>query len=147
MAVTKIKSKWIAGLLSFFKASDGTEVFKITESGIESPDIKGPVTGNVTGILTGGVVGGLALSKADNYALAAADKKNIVLAIALTAGSKTVTLGLAAAQVLFVYNAGDTNAFTLKNVSGDSGTLLAAGKIALVIGSATANASVVVELN
>lgn len=44
MAVTKIRSKWVAGLLEFFGITSGATVLKITESGIESN-----VTGNVSG--------------------------------------------------------------------------------------------------
>lgn len=146
MAVTKIRSKWVSGLLSFFKASGGTEVLKITESGIESPSITGPVTGPVTGSQKGAILGSLALSKEADYALAAAEKANLVFLIALTAESKTVTLGMAAGQVAIVYNTG-AETFTLKNISADTGTSLAAGKIVLVIGSATKNASTVIALN
>lgn len=139
MPVTKIRSKWVAGLLSFFKAADGAEVFKITETGIESPAI--------TGTQKGAIIGSLALSKAVDYALTAAEKANLVFLITLTEASKTVTLGLAAGQIALVHNAGTTNAFTLKNVAGDTGTPLAAGKTVLVIGSATADTSTIVALN
>ena len=143
MPVTKIRSKWVAGLLSFFKAADGAEVFKITETGIESPAI----TGAITGTQKGAIIGSLALSTADDYALTAAEKANLVFLITLTAESKTVTLGLAAGQVAFVHNAGATNAFAVKNVAGDTETSLATGKTLLVIGSATAGASTVIALN
>jgi hypothetical protein len=146
MPVTKIRSKWVAGLLEFFGVTTGETVLKITESGIEA-NVTGNVTGNVAGMLTGGIVGGAALTKADNYALGAADKAKVALSIILSAGSKTITAGLAAGQVMFIHNAGDTNAFTLKNVSGDTGTEIAAGKIVLIIGSATANASTIIALN
>jgi hypothetical protein len=143
MPVTKIRSKWVAGLLRFFKAADGAEVFKITETGIESPAI----TGTITGTQKGAIIGSLALSRADDYALTAAEKANLVFLITLTEASKTVTLGLSAGQVAFVHNAGPTNAFTVKNVADDAGTPLAAGKTLLVIGSATADASTVIALN
>jgi len=142
MAVTKIRSKWVAGLLEFFGITTGNTVLKITESGIE-----GNVTGNVTGNLTGGVIGGAAISKAVDYALSAAELKALAVRVTLTAESKTVTLGLAANQIMFVLNAGDTNAFTLKNIAADTGKSLAAGKIVLVIGSATKDASTVIALN
>ena len=94
----------------------------------------------------GGVISAVTLSKAVDYALTAAEKK-LYIGVTATAASKTVTLGLAAGQVALVHNAGATNAFTLKNVAGDTGTSLAAGKVALVVGSDTANASVIVVLN
>jgi hypothetical protein len=49
---TKIRSKWVAGLLEFFGVTSGATVLKITESGIEA-NVKGDVTGNVTGNVTG----------------------------------------------------------------------------------------------
>ncbi len=41
---TKIRSRWVAGLLEFFGITSGATVLKITESGIEAN-----LTGNVTG--------------------------------------------------------------------------------------------------
>ena len=110
-------------------------------------NVTGNVAGNVTGMLTGGIIGGAAIVAADDYALSAAAKAKLALAITLTAGSKTVTLGLAANQIMFVLNASGTNAFTLKNIAADTGTSLAVGKIVLVIGSATKDASTVIALN
>ena len=67
MSVTKIRSKWVAGLLEFFGITTGTTVFKITESGVE-----GNVTGDVTGSISGGevnptvaVIAGEAIAKGD----------------------------------------------------------------------------------
>ena len=80
----------------------------------------------------------LALTKGQKHGLAA---------ITLSAASKTVTLGLGDGEYMRVLNAGGTNAFTLKNVAGDTGTSLAAGKYAVVIGSTTADASIVKVLN
>lgn len=134
MAVTKIRSKWVAGLLEFFGVTSGTTVLKITESGIEA-DSKGAVLGSV------------AISKAADYTLSASEKANLVHLITLTTASKTVIMGLAAGQVALVHNLGATNAFTLKNVAGDTGTSLAAGKTALVVASTTANGSTVIALN
>lgn len=114
---------------------------------IKAATFTGALTGNVTGNVTGGIIGGAAISKAVDYALSAAELKAPAVRVTLTAGSKTVTLGLAANQIMFVLNAGDTNAFTLKNIAADTGTPLAAGKIALVIGSATKDASAVIVLN
>lgn len=44
MPVTKVRSKWVDGLLEFFGITAGTTIFKITESGVE-----GNLVGNVTG--------------------------------------------------------------------------------------------------
>lgn len=48
MPATKIRSKWVAGLLEFFGITSGETVLRITESGIEG-NLTGNVTGNVTG--------------------------------------------------------------------------------------------------
>jgi hypothetical protein len=116
-------------------------------------DVTGNLTGNVTGNLTGNVTGNLignlksvSLSKAADYALNATEKLNQVFLLAMTAASKVYTLGLAAGAAAFVYNSG-AETFTLKNVSGDTGTSVATGKLYLVVGSATANQSTVVALN
>jgi hypothetical protein len=149
MAVTKIRSKWVAGLLEFFGITAGTTVLKITESGIEgnlTGDVTGNVTGNVIGSQTGAVLGSKVIEKAADYALVAAEKANLVFSLKATAGSKTFTLGLAAGQVAFVYNHG-TESYTVKNVAGDDGTVLATTKLLLIVGSATVNASTVIELN
>ena len=97
-------------------------------------------------VFKGGVAGAVQLSKAADYALSAGEK-NAYIGVTLTAASKTVTLGLADGQIAFVANEGGTNAFTVKNVSGDSGTSLAAGKVALVVASTTANSTKVTVLN
>lgn len=110
-------------------------------------NVVGNVTGNVTGNLNGGFTGLVTLSKADTYALAAAEKDKQFYAITLTAGSKVITLGNTAGTWCIVHNAGGTNAFTLKNVAGDTGTSVAAGKTFFVIPSATDNASIVIALN
>lgn len=145
MSGTKVRSKWVAGLLEFFGITSGATVLKITESGIEA-NVTGNLTGNVTGSQTGAILGSKVIEKAVDYALAAADKANLALSLKMTAGSKTFTLGLAAGQVALVYNHG-TETFTVKNVAGDTGTSLATTKLLLIIGSATANASTVVALN
>jgi len=117
-------------------------------------DVTGNLTGNVTGntsgsagSVTGAMTGLVTLSKAVDYALVAAEKDKQFYAVTLTAGSKTVTLGNTAGTWCMVHNVGDTNAFTLKNVAGDTGTSIAAGKTVIVIPSATANASIVIALN
>ena len=64
-----------------------------------------------------------------------------------SAASKSLVLGVKNGQILLVANVGGTNAFTLKGITGDSGTSLATGKVALVIGSTTANATKIYVLN
>lgn len=145
MSVTLIGSKWVSGLLEFFKKSDGTTILKVTESGIEA-NVTGDVTGNVAGMLTGGAIGMATIEKAVDYALVAAEKANLVISAKMTAEGKTLTLGLAAGQVAFVYNHG-TETYTVKNVAGDTGTSLATTKLLLVVGSATKDTSTVIALN
>jgi len=96
-----------------------------------------------------GVAGAVTLSKGANYSLTAAEKAAPAVLCTMTAASKVLTLGLANGQMMVVVNAGGTNAFTVKNVSGDTGTSLAANasKALLIIGSSTANASTVIALN
>jgi hypothetical protein len=104
----------------------------------------GTFAGNVSGL---GLVGGVtALSKSDNYALAAGEK-TLFIGCTMGAGSKTLTLGLAAGQAAIVKNTGGTNAFTVKNVAGDTGTSLATGKSLLIIANATNDASIVIALD
>ena len=118
---------------------------------IEADAIRGPVTGTVTGTVEGAVkgalLGGVSLTKSADYTLSAAEKAAPYVGVTLSAASKAVTLGLDNGQVMIVANEGGTNAFTLKSKSGDSGTSLAAGKVALVVGSSTANASKIYVLN
>jgi hypothetical protein len=113
-------------------------------------DLIGNVTGNVTGDVTGSLIGTLSasaeISKADSYALVAADKVTPIIVAKMTAGSKVLTLGLAANKAVIVYNSG-SESYTVKNVAADTGTVLATTKAILVVGSATANASIVVALN
>jgi len=137
MPATKIRSKWVSGLLEFFEAHTGATVFKISDTGIE---------GNLTGSQDGAILGSIALSKADGYALTDAEKKHVVFLLTATAASKTYTLGLAAGQVALAYNAG-SETFALKNVKDDTGTSVATGKLFLVVASTTANASTVIALN
>jgi superfamily II RNA helicase len=49
--------------------------------------------------------------------------------------------------MFIVKNAGGTNAFTLKNISRDTGKSLAAGKSVIIICSETANGSTVIALD
>ena len=88
----------------------------------------------------------VSLTKSDSYELAADEKKPFISLVA-SAASKTFTLGLDDGDVAFVANIGGTNAFTVKNVAGDTGTSVATGKVAIVIASTTADASKVYVLN
>lgn len=101
--------------------------------------------GTLAGLFNG-LLGSTTLSKSDSYTLADSEKKPYI-GITLSAASKTVILGLETGQVAIVVNEGGSNAFTLKNVSGDSGTSLAAGKLAIIKASKTANGSKVYVLN
>ena len=76
-----------------------------------------------------------------------ADETVPFVAFSCSAASKALTLGLADGDVMFVANIGGTNAVTVKAISGDTGTSVAAGKVAIVIASATANASKIYVLN
>ena len=105
----------------------------------------GGLAGNVTGQLTG-LLTGASISKSANYTLAASEK-TAYIGITLTAASKTVTLDLPNNAVAIVVNEGGSNAFTCKNVSGDSGQSIAAGKAYLVRASTTANGSKFTLLN
>ena len=58
-----------------------------------------------------------------------------------SAASKTLTLGLDDGDMMLLVNEGGTNAFTVKNVEGDTGTSIAKGVVALVIASTTADAT------
>ena len=86
------------------------------------------------------------ITKDADYTLAA-DEKVPFLSAVLSAASKSIVLGLKEGEVMVVANIGGTNAFTVKAISGDTGTSVAAGKVAIVIGSETAYASKIYVLN
>lgn len=102
------------------------------------------VTGVLSAILSG-VVKATGISKAADYTLAD-DERTPYIGITLTAASKTVTLNLPDRTAAVVVNEG-SNAFTLKNVAGDSGTSIASGKAYLVRASTTANGTKLTLLN
>ena len=102
-----------------------------------------PYTSNWTGGIDNIVV---PLSISASYELAANERRQNI-SVTCSAASKTVTLGLDEGETCFITNVGSTNAITLKNVAGDTGTSLATGKVAYVIGSKTADATVVKVLN
>lgn len=86
------------------------------------------------------------IEKSDSYALAN-DEKQMFIAFSMSAASKTLTLGFPDGQMGIIYNIGGSNAVTVKNVSGDSGTSVGAGKVALVCASTTANGTKCILLN
>lgn len=86
------------------------------------------------------------LTMSDSAELAAEQKRPII-AFSCSAASKTLTLGLGDGQGAIIINTGGTNAVTVKNVSGDTGTSVAAGKCAIIVASTTANGSTVAVLN
>lgn len=88
----------------------------------------------------------VSVSASDSISLADTEKRAFIN-ITMSAASKVVTLGLEDGQNAIVYNYGGTNAFTVKNVSGDSGTSVGAGKVALILASTTANSTKVIVLN
>lgn len=77
----------------------------------------------------------------------AQEKRYFYVGLEMSAASKTLTLDLPDGYVCLVCNEGDTNAFTLKNVSGDTGTSLGTGKVALVVANRTADKTIVKVLN
>lgn len=86
------------------------------------------------------------VTKSDNYTLAEEEKKPFVN-VTMSAASKALTLGLEVGDVMVVSNIGASNAVTVKAIAGDTGSSVAAGKVALCIGQAAANASKIYVLN
>lgn len=86
------------------------------------------------------------LSISADYELKA-DEKVPFLSFTCSAASKSIVLGLNPGDQMIVSNIGGTNAVTVKAIKGDTGTSVAAGKVALVIASGTANASKIYVLN
>lgn len=86
------------------------------------------------------------LSLSDDATLTA-DQKRPFVAFSCSAASKSIVLGVEPGDCMIVANIGGTNAVTVKAITGDTGTSVAAGKVALVIGSGTANASKIYVLN
>lgn len=91
-----------------------------------------------------GLLGASVISTGANMTLEEKDRA-FILVIRATAASKTVTLDLPDYACCIVFNGG-SNTFTLKNVSGDSGTSVAAGKAFMIAASRTANETKVVQL-
>lgn len=89
---------------------------------------------------------GVSLSISDDYTLGTEEKAPF-LSFACSAASKSIVLGVAPGECMVVANIGGSNAVTVKAITGDSGSSVAAGKVALVIGAAAANASKIYVLN
>ena len=87
-----------------------------------------------------------ALEIEDDYALGEYEK-DLILKAESTADSKSIQLGLADNQPMIIANVGASIAFTAKNLKNDSGQSIAAGKVALVLGSTTANGTKFYVLN
>lgn len=84
------------------------------------------------------------LSKGVDYELAAAERAGVVV-INMSAASKTLKTNLPLKTSCVVVNAG-ANAFTLKNVTADTGLSLPAGRAALVVVTGSSGASVITPL-
>ena len=89
---------------------------------------------------------GKAITSAVDYTLTAEEKVPF-LAVTFSAASKALTLGLGAGEAMIVSNIGGSNAVTVKAIEGDTGTSVAAGKVALCIGVTGANNSKIYVLN
>lgn len=107
---------------------------------IEATNIKGSIEGAKN-------LNAVSVEMSVDTTLTDAQKNSLAVAFTCSAASKALTLGLDDGQLMFVVNVGGTNAVTVKSKSGDSGTSVAAGKVAMVIGSSTANASKIYVLN
>ena len=86
------------------------------------------------------------ITMSKDYELSA-NEKGLFLSFSCSAASKTLTLGLEDGDSMIITNVGGTNAVTVKNVEGDTGTSVAKGKAYLVVASTTADASTLIALN
>lgn len=100
-----------------------------------------------TPVFTNGEIDVSKISSAVDYTVPTAEKERLFYNAEFTAASKSLVLGLADGSCCFVCNVGGTNAFTVKNISTDTGTSVGAGKVALVIASETANTTKCIVLN
>lgn len=91
-----------------------------------------------------GLLGASQITLSGSMTLAEKDRA-FVLIVNPTASGKTLTLDLPNGACCIVVN-GASNSFTLKNVSGDSGTIVASGGVYLVKASQTANSGNVIAL-
>jgi hypothetical protein len=96
-----------------------------------------------TGLNIKGLLGASTITLSDNMTLPEQDRA-FVLLVNATAASKTLTLDLPDDACCIVK--GDSNTFTLKNVSGDTGTSVASGGVYLVKASREANGTMIVQI-
>ena len=64
-------------------------------------------------------------------------QKDIFIRFSCSAASKVLTMGFDEGQMAIIANVGASNAVTVKNVAGDTGTSVGAGKVALFIGGSS----------
>lgn len=76
------------------------------------------------------------VSMSDHVALTDA-QKDIFIRFSCSAASKILTMGFDEGQFAVIANVGGSNAVTVKNIAGDTGTSVAAGKVALFIGGSS----------
>lgn len=105
------------------------------------------IVGDVRGQVDAAALQAVFLEEDDTIVLTDVQKTNLFVAIDMDAASKSVELNLDDRQIMFVYNSGGTNAFTVKNIKSDTGTSLAKGKAILVVGSTTKDKSIVIAIN
>ena len=76
------------------------------------------------------------------------EQKDLFITFTCSAASKVLTLDLDQGQHAIITNVGGSNAVTVKNIAGDTGVSVGAGKVALAIGgSSTADTCVIKVLN
>jgi hypothetical protein len=92
-----------------------------------------------------GLLGASAVTLSGNMTLPEKDRA-FVLIVQATASGKTLTLDLPDDACCIVVTIDDSNAYTLKNVSGDSGASISPESIYLVKASREANGTMVVQL-
>lgn len=107
---------------------------------VEAEKIKG-------GIEDQRALNAVTVSMSADKTLTTAQKNTLAVLFTCSAASKALTLGLTDGQIMFVANTGNTNAVTVKAISGDTGTSVGTGKVAIVVASSTANASKIYVLN
>lgn len=64
-------------------------------------------------------------------------QKDLFIRFTCSAASKVLTMDFDEGQFAIIANVGGTNAVTVKNIAGDTGTSVAAGKVALFIGGSS----------
>ena len=98
-----------------------------------------------TGLNIKGLLAASTITLSDNMTLPERDRA-FVLIVQATASSKTLTLDLPDDACCIVVTIDDSNAYTLKNVSGDNGASISPGSIYLVKAGREANGTMVVQI-